>query len=425
MVVGSESLVEANNLHKERRTFWFAASLIMGLGLALGAFLVMGASGGEVLAGRNSPSADGVPVQVSASHAWLLETVDTGSGYLSLALEPISPYTPHIAYYVYLGDHQSMLRHAWWTAAGWLSETVDSIDQTGQYASLALEPTVPYTAHVAYYTGYPTYNLKHAWRSSNGWLSETVEAAGTVGLHTALAIEPAPPHRPHISYYDGSTQDLKHAWRSSTGWLSETVDAYGDVGWYTSLALEPTSPFTPHISYYFVGAGDLKYAWRSAGGWLSETVDSVAQAGLYTSLALEPVAPYTPHISYQVKMANAHLKHAWLGGGTWHTEVVDNTGSDVGEYTSLALEPITPFVPHISYRHSDGNGLKHAWWTPSGWLSETAVSDGSPGWYSSLALEPDEPYVPHIAFYDDTNYTVRHAWMASDLCYLPLVRVDD
>ena len=34
--------------------------------------------------------------------------------------------------------------------------------------------------------------------------------------------------------------------------------------------------------------------------------------------------------------------------GTWVVETVDNTG-DVGAFSSLALEPMRPYTPHISF----------------------------------------------------------------------------
>jgi hypothetical protein len=147
----------------------------------------------------------------------------------------------------------------------------------------------------------------------------------------------------------------------------------------------------------------------AARHWLSETVDaSNYYIGIYNSLALEPIAPFTPHISY-LDWTNSNLKHAWWTSTGWLSETVDDSGA-VGWYTSLALEPAAPYTPHISYYDGTNDALKHAWWTPSGWLSETVDNSGSVGEYTSLALEPAAPYAPHISYYDNTNNVLKHAW---------------
>jgi hypothetical protein len=245
------------------------------------------------------------------------------------------------------------------------------------------------------------------------WLTETVDSAGYVGEFTSLALEPVSPYTPHISYRDISNSALKHAWRAPTGWVSETVDSEGDVGHFTSLALEPVAPYTPHISYYDWGSNrNLKHAWRTPIGWMSETVDASAIAvGEYTSLALEPVAPYTPHIGY-LDDTNDALKHAWRTSTGWLSETVDSQAFGF-EDTSLALEPAPPYTPHISYYHVHKSNLKHAWWTPAGWLSETVDGTGSDaGRCNSLALEPNSPYTLHISYWSEYGESgiLRHAW---------------
>jgi hypothetical protein len=142
--------------------------------------------------------------------------------------------------------------------------------------------------------------------------------------------------------------------------------------------------------------------------WMSETVDaSNYYIGIYNSLALEPSAPFTPHISY-LDWTNSNLKHAWWTPSGWLSETVDSSGA-VGWDTSLALEPTAPFTAHISYHDGGNQSLKHAWWTPSGWLSETVDSSGDVGQYTSLALEPALPYTPHISYFD-ADGALKHAW---------------
>jgi hypothetical protein len=76
---------------------------------------------------------------------------------------------------------------------------------------LVLEPTSPYTPHIAYFDDTDD-DLKHAWLTVAGWVSETVDSEGMVGAHAWLAVEPIVPYRLHIAYFDDSTKDLRHAW---------------------------------------------------------------------------------------------------------------------------------------------------------------------------------------------------------------------
>jgi hypothetical protein len=49
-------------------------------------------------------------------------------------------------------------------------------------------------------------------------------------------------------------------------------------------------------------------------------------------------------------------------------------------------------------------------------------SGGSVGFYTSLALKPTAPYIPHISYYDGTNLDLKHAWLAVEwVVYLPVV----
>ena len=153
-------------------------------------------------------------------------------------------------------------------------------------------------------------------------------------------------------------------------------------------------------------AEDVASQTAAAHRWLSETVDNSGWVGWQNSLALEPVAPYTPHISYR-DLDNSALKHAWWTPSGWLSETVDNSGN-VGWYTSLALESVAPYTPHISYRDADNTSLKHAWWTPTGWLSETVDNSGYVAGATSLALEPVAPCTPHISYYANTS--LKHAW---------------
>jgi hypothetical protein len=128
-----------------------------------------------------------------------------------------------------------------------------------------------------------------------------------------------------------------------------------------------------------------------SGVWISETVGK----GLYTSLALPPTYPSMPHITY---LRDNQLKHAWRWGTNWLTETVDPIGGQ--KTTSLALAPAHPYTPCVSYHDRYAYwGVKLACLGGTTWISQVVMGghfEGEGG--VSLALAPAYPYTPHICY---------------------------
>jgi uncharacterized repeat protein (TIGR01451 family) len=249
---------------------------------------------------------------------------------------------------------------------------------------------------------------------SGVWLTETVDGAGDVGGDTSLALAPTHPYTPHISYHDIASDRLKYAYLSGTTWHSQTVDSGGMPN---SLALAPTYPYTPCVSYRHYWGGLLTYACRNDTTWTTKTVPGGMRVGINgTSLALEPTPPYTPHISYFDSWATRRTLYrtycsstVWMNS-TWVHEPVEPHRSEVGSWSSLALEPTSPHTPHISYNDYYNGDLKHAWKSGMIWITETVDSTGDTGLYTSLAL--DNSGDPHISYFDYTNNTLKYAWLS-------------
>jgi hypothetical protein len=240
------------------------------------------------------------------------------------------------------------------------------------------------------------------------WVTETVDSAGDVGSWNSLALGLTYPYVPHISYHDVTSDNLKYAWLSGTTWLSETVDSGGSS---PSLALVPAYPYSPCVSY---NARDYVYlACRKGITWTVEVVPYSAD-GCCPSLALEPLYPYRPHIGHHAGWSRTQ-HHAYLSGttwfsGTWVWEWVEPPFSEMGSFSSLALEPTGPYTPHTSYRDFLNRDLKYAWKSDTTWLSETVDSEGDVGLFSSLAL--DSSAHPHVSYFDRTNSALKYAWLS-------------
>lgn len=272
----------------------------------------------------------------------------------SLELVPTYPYTPCIAY----NSLEKDIKFACWVGTTWISMVVPG-GYAGQFsAALALEPTYPYTPHISQFEPFGAFYVRHCYLSSTTWMSgswecERLERFG-VPERNSMAVEQTPPNTPHISYVFSGT--LKHAWLSGTTWLSETVDNTVVVGVH-ALALANSG--NPGIAYYDLTHYALKYAWKWGSSWFSATADNEWGVGDFPSLAFDRYG--NPHIAYSDR-ANEDLKYAHYDDGVWIAQAVDNEGS-TGWWPSLALDQLG--CPHIGYHYGGTDrDLKYAYIPP-------------------------------------------------------------
>jgi len=232
------------------------------------------------------------------------------------------------------------------------------------------------------------------------WVTEQVDFDHNVGLLTSLAVDPY--GAPHISYYDQTNYCLKYASMDGSYWYTQVVDT-GHVGTHSSLAFYGDN--APRISYTSYDpvqkvVNGVKYAQWNGSSWSTQFVWSGSNLGEYTSLAIDSLG--RPRISYYDRGAGT-LNYAAYDGSLWSIQTVD-TG-DVGLYSSLKLDEYGN--PRIAY-HDETNGtLKYAALDGSAWHYTTVDSSAHVGAHPSLALTSTGD--PIISYFDSTNTDLKVA----------------
>ena len=89
---------------------------------------------------------------------------------------------------------------------------------------------------------------------------------------------------------------------------------------------------------------------------------------------------------------------------TWRTETVDGENSNVGKFTSIALDSNNN--PHISYYDEDNKIIKYAFKDSSGWQVETIESGVYMNEHSSMAMDANGN--PHISYSTHEYYVIEY-----------------
>jgi len=242
---------------------------------------------------------------------WSCETVDSAGDvgkYSSIAVDPTDNY-PVIAYY---DATNHALKLAIGSGGGWTIKIIQDPPfsfSAGMYASLKVDSTGK--THIAYYFSNlmgpdSLWYAKHVGGGAgncggNDYQCDLVDSGDQVGKYASLALDGS--DQPRIAYYDGGNNALWYAFHDGVKWNHLKI-LPSNSGQYASLYVDNED--IPHIAHLY-NNGKFGYAvYVGSGGncgfdspsttflWQCDEIDSM---GFGLSLAVD-AAGY-PIIAYQ------------------------------------------------------------------------------------------------------------------------------
>ncbi len=303
-------------------------------------------------------------------NSWSCETVDSVGDvgkYSSIAVDPTDNY-PIIAYY---DATNGALKLAIGSGVGWIFKTIHDplFGSAGSYASLKLDSTGK--TRIAYYFS-NLMGVDSLWYAKyvgggtgnctdNNYQCDPVDSGDQVGKYASLALDSS--DRPRIAYYDGGNNALRYAFHTGASWeIREILPT--NAGKYASLYVDRNNGNLAHIAHYDSTNGKLGYAvYVGSNGncgfngsstkfeWQCDDIDNVGTGTHPKGVSLAVDGAAYPLIAYQsggsvLKVARPAAALGLLVGNcgpqslfyTWQCEPISfGIGIGQGDYVSLAV----------------------------------------------------------------------------------------
>jgi len=258
---------------------------------------------------------------------WLTETVspeheDAGSP--ELLIDPGG--TPVMFYESRISSYHAELKYARRLENGqWESETVDSEGYVGTWSSAAFDGIG--RLHVAYFAGYPNYDLRYARYADGIWEKELVDSEGETGYEVQLLIDSA--NEPYLGYGTTTTWKTRFASRTGSQWVIETLP-----GSYFGHRFAMSTNGTPK-PIFALWSGSLVLAAHNGSSWTVEPIDDhgatgVGHSGLHqdsnSTLLVVYVRDSVQRIAWKHDLWNSQSIDGLFGDGVDGPSVINNDG---------------------------------------------------------------------------------------------------
>jgi hypothetical protein len=303
----------------------------------------------------------------------------------------------HITYVGYPSGYKTtgdtVLKHAYSTASGWVIETIDPRYGMSTDVSMAIDGSG--FTHVAYQANYGLgAQLFYATNETGVWTTETVDSNSATGRHPSIAIDAV--GKAHISYlsWSGSPSSatLNYATNQSGSWIVTPLETAAYDSGATSIGIGPSD--VVDIVYFDLGTKHVRFFQSSTSGWTGNTVDTsedtnttwlpdAPAVGSYSSNATDSAGAL--HVSYVQPMFQNHpeayepLLYATNMSGAWQIEQI----------TAYPVKQSTIVVDSGRRAHvlfNELNSVQYATNQSGSWVVETIENVYRGAWTEKFAL---------------------------------------
>lgn len=270
------------------------------------------------------------------SDQWILETIPGGDGHGEASLTLDGSGRAHVAYRRQTGIGSAELLYACRTQSGWSYEIVDAEGWVGSWNSIALDDRG--TIHIAYFSGYPDYDLRFATKINGVWSKELVDSDDATGYGASMAV--AADGAICIAYGVSVSQDidqsgLRVARLISNEWAIDTVDLGHLTGHHISMLADKDGQI--HVAYRSGSDRndtDLNSAASYNDGWEIETIDKRGDIGYTPSLTIDQFGRLW--VAYAVPLENT-VRAAFWQNFQWR--VTDVAGIGASSALTIKVDP--------------------------------------------------------------------------------------
>ena len=288
--------------------------------------------------------------------------------------------------------------------AGWIIETVDKTNDTGNKPSLVVDSMgVP---HISYYNGSGS-ALRYVTKTGIEWIKTTIDSSGGADTVSCLKLNPVT-SMPHIVYRDHATYNPMHAYYDGS-WHKETIDDTGYLGG-EDIALAFDASGQPHVVFCYWGSA-VYYATKTGSTWdVSIIKDEMIGDNANCDIQVDSTGKI--HVVYwEDYVDGGTIFYATSTGGAW---TVESAFTDIGEdVPNVSMDLDSSNHPHIVY-YSQANGsvrygVRNGTWT--GETFDTALS-----WNADPHIVMDAADLPHISYYynDGSDGLLKYATKTTD-----------